>query len=128
MSRGLFFFFSVDVVDASIWFGPSKVCCQVHLGMPKVIVDLESAMSQLDWTIEQTGRHLIEATNQFNHVKWFISQYKLAPSLSDSNGIWTHNHLVRKLPECQGFPYSKQARYLKFNWQEWNLSLQPLSR
>ena len=29
-------------------------------------------------------------------------------------------------PECQGSPYSKQASYLKFKWQQQDLNLQPL--
>ena len=32
-----------------------------------------------------------------------------------------------KLPECQGTPCSKQARYLKFKWQQKDLNPQPRS-
>ena len=32
-----------------------------------------------------------------------------------------------KLPECQETPYSKQAPYLKFKWQQRDSNPQPLS-
>ena len=37
---------------------------------------------------------------------------------------WIH---TLYLPECQGTPCSKQARYLKFKWLQWDSNPQPLS-
>ena len=58
---------------------------------------------------------------EYLSVRWCIWLYVISMSRT------RFRVNLHSLPECQGTPCSKQTRYLKFKWQQWDSNPQPIS-